>query len=392
MNIPVLLTTILVASSAIAQNDPKGLQSYPVPVAPPGENSAAYPLPRLDWIERVKLNNEQSHAIAGTIELIFDGDSITDGWHGKTTWTARYGKLNAFNFGIGGDRTQNVLWRLSQGQVDGMHPKVIALMIGTNNLFNNTEEQIADGVKKIVAEYQKRCPSAVILLQAVFPRYEKADNPYRAKIKTINQIISKLGDGEKVIYIDFGDKLLNPDGTMSRDIMPDFLHPNEKGYQIWADAIAPVINKFFPEAQTQQNPPVQPVAAVAATSTDAQLPANAGSNLALNKKHDSSAPNTGGWDLGLVDGSWVANSAHTYATDNTANFPKTVTIDLETPANINLVFLGVPAYGSTKTIAVSVSTTLFRSRSPKWGLTSLARAKWKSISTAFLRRRRVMCG
>lgn len=182
------------------------------------------------------------------VDLIFDGDSITDFWmnRGKVIWNQHYAKLNAYDFGISGDRTENLLWRLQNGQVETLHPKLIVLMIGTNNWAINTPEQIADGVKADVDEYLKDCPDAVILLQAIFPRGEKPNDPARAKIKAVNQIISQLGDGKKVIYIDFGDKFLLPDGTLSHDIMPDFLHPSEQGYQIWADAIQPVIDNFFP--------------------------------------------------------------------------------------------------------------------------------------------------
>jgi len=248
MKIRVLLATVLFAGSAFALDAGSVWpMPSPIPTAPTGVNPAAYPLPKVDWFQRIQGTNQKTREIASTIELIFDGDSITDGWQvkGKEVWAERYGKLNAFDFGISGDRTEHVLWRLAQGQVDGMHPKLIAIMIGTNNIFSNSAEQIAEGVKTVVAEYQNRCPEAVILLQAIFPRGERPTDPVRAKIKTVNEIISKLGDGKKVIYIDFGDKFLEPDGTLSNEIMPDFLHPNAKGYQIWADAIQPIINKFF---------------------------------------------------------------------------------------------------------------------------------------------------
>jgi len=223
----------------------------PLPSAPAGVNTAICPMPRLEWISRVATTNQKAKAIASSIELVFDGDSITDGWQasGREVWATHYGKLNAFDFGISADRTEHVLWRLSQGQMDGIHPKLVAIMIGTNNLGANTPEQVAEGVKAIVTEYRKRCPDAVILLQAIFPRGNLANNPARAKIKSVNEIISKLDDGKKVIYIDFGDKFLSADGTLSPDIMPDFLHPNAKGYEIWAEAIQPVIDKYFPQKQ-----------------------------------------------------------------------------------------------------------------------------------------------
>ncbi|MEI8340892.1 MAG: GDSL-type esterase/lipase family protein, partial [Verrucomicrobiota bacterium] len=108
-------------------------------------------------------------------------------------------------------------------------------------------EQIAEGVTAIVGGYRKRCPEAVILLQAIFPRGKAATDPARAKIKAINQLLAKLDDGKQVVFIDFGDKFLSADGTLSPDIMPDFLHPSAKGYEIWAEAIQPVIDKYFPK-------------------------------------------------------------------------------------------------------------------------------------------------
>ncbi|MCX6968350.1 MAG: GDSL-type esterase/lipase family protein [Verrucomicrobia bacterium] len=258
MKIRVLLLSILCFGSAFAQVAPS-VSATPSPLltVPAGVNSAAYPMQRVqgspekikDWLRRVEKNIQVGEKMASSIELIFEGDSITNYWPrtGKEVWEKHYAKLHPFDFGISGDRTEHVLWRLSQGQAKGMHPKLIAIMIGTNNV-TNTPEQIAEGVKAIVAEYQKRCPEAAILLQGVFPRGEKPGTPARAKIKQINQIISKLGDGRKVIYVDFGDKFLQPDGTISAEVMPDFLHPSAKGYQIWADAIQPIIDQFFPMA------------------------------------------------------------------------------------------------------------------------------------------------
>jgi lysophospholipase L1-like esterase len=244
------IALLLLAAPAFCQEAPAAWPMPSVlPSVPAGANSAAYPIPRVEWLERVKYTHDKTRPIASSIELVFDGDSITDGWQGsgREVWAEHYGKLNAFDFGISADRTEHVLWRLSQGQMDGIHPKLVALMIGTNNLGSNSTEQIAYGVKAIVTEYRKLCPEAVILVQAIFPRGPQAADPARAKIKAINEILSKLDDGKKVIYIDFSDKFLTPDGTLSPDIMPDFLHPNAKGYQIWAEAIQPVIDKYFPK-------------------------------------------------------------------------------------------------------------------------------------------------
>ena len=224
-----------------------GTLAWPAPALPPDANSAIPPIPQMGWFTHFQANLDASRK-QPKIDLIFDGDSITDFWmsRARDLWNQHYAPLNAFDFGISGDRTENVLWRLQNGQVDGLHPKLVLLMIGTNNLGSNTVEQIAAGVKADIDEYFKHCPDTTILLQAVFPRGAKPDDPNRAKIKALNQLISQFADGKKVLYIDFGDKFLQPDGTLSADIMPDALHPSAKGYQIWVDAIQAEIDQFFP--------------------------------------------------------------------------------------------------------------------------------------------------
>jgi len=200
------------------------------------------------WEKRALANTAKGQAGAASIQLVFDGDSITDFWQtrGKAIWKQHYEKFNVIDFAIAGDRTQNLLWRLAHGQAEGLHPKLIVLMIGTNNTNDvSTPQEIADGVKEIIGEYQKRCPDAVVLLQAVFPRGVAPTDPFRLKVKAINDITSKFADGTKVIYIDFGDKFLTPDGILTKDIMSDLLHPTPKGYEIWADAIQPTIDKYL---------------------------------------------------------------------------------------------------------------------------------------------------
>ena len=234
---------LLLPLVALAQEHSSSNWRFPTP--PPGADTATFPVPHDDWllhfahnIDRVK--NKR-------VDLIFDGDSITDFWEGKgkEVWERNYAKLNPADFGISGDRTEHLLWRLDHGQVDGLHPKMVALMIGTNNLSANTDAQIAGGITAIVHDYQKLLPDAVILLQAIFPRGESPTENNRIRIKSINAMISKLGDGKKVIYVDFGDKFLESDGTLSKEVMPDSLHPSAKGYEIWADAIRPQIERVF---------------------------------------------------------------------------------------------------------------------------------------------------
>jgi lysophospholipase L1-like esterase len=183
-------------------------------------------------------------ATDGNVGILFVGDSITDGWRGggKAVFAKTYGDMHPYNIGIGGDRTEHVIWRLQHGEIEGISPKVAVLMIGTNNLGDNTNEEIVKGVTKCVKILNDKLPTAKVLLLAIFPRDNKPDAERRKRIIEINEELAKLDDGGKhVKYLDIGKKFLEPDGTLSKDIMPDYLHPNAKGYQIWADATAPAI-------------------------------------------------------------------------------------------------------------------------------------------------------
>ena len=183
----------------------------------------------------------------GTAELVFLGDSITAGWGSKKSiWETAFGKYKPANFGIGGDRTQHVLWRITNGELDGIKPKAVVLMIGTNNSGTDSAEGIADGIKVIVETIRSKQPQAKILLLAVFPRGEKASpNPGRDKLNQVNAIIAKLHDGKNIHFLDIGSKFLQPDGSILIDDMPDFLHLSEAGYQIWADAIGPKLTELM---------------------------------------------------------------------------------------------------------------------------------------------------
>lgn len=172
----------------------------------------------------------------GMIDVVFLGDSITDGWRGKKAWKDSIAPLKALNLGIGGDRTQHVLWRIQHDELQGYKPKAFVIMIGTNNMGGDSAENIAAGVKAIVEEIQKQHPEGKILLLGIFPRSPKPTDTIRDKVKKTNEILAKL-DGKNVKYLDIGGKFLEPDGSLSKEIMPDFLHLSEKGYAIWAEAI-----------------------------------------------------------------------------------------------------------------------------------------------------------
>jgi lysophospholipase L1-like esterase len=225
------------------------LAKYPelIAVRAPRVNPAVVPflLPNF----RAKHAANVARAQQGDIDLLFMGDSITDFWRnagaegatnppraGRAVFEKYYGAMKTANFGISGDTTQGVLYRLRDGEGQGFQPKAIMLMIGTNNAATCTSEEIAEGVGAVVLELRKDFPSAKILLLGIFPRATPG-SPIRKAVLDVNPIIAKLHDGKNVFYLDIGERFLAPDGTIPPDIMADLLHPNEKGYVIWAEAV-----------------------------------------------------------------------------------------------------------------------------------------------------------
>ncbi len=180
----------------------------------------------------------------GDAPLLFIGDSITQGWNGngQSAWDKHFGLRGAVNFGIGGDQTQNLVWRLRHGATSNLSPRAIVLLIGTNNFGFNPDEapiHVAAGVAQVVDQLHASFPKADILLMAVFPRNREADHANRGKIAKLNTAIAPLGHRDYVTFMDINTKLLKPDGTLSKDVMYDYLHLTEQGYQIWAEAILP---------------------------------------------------------------------------------------------------------------------------------------------------------
>jgi lysophospholipase L1-like esterase len=209
------------------------------------ENTATTPAPK-DQARHDGFMELVGIAKKGNIDVVFLGDSITDGWrgNGREVWKEHFVPLAAANFGIGGDRTQHVLWRVQHGELDGYKPKAVVMMIGTNNLGSNSAEEIADGIKAIVEEIHKKQPDTKVLLLGIFPRGEKPTDPNRDKIKESNTIIAKL-EGKQVRYLDIGDKFLEKDGSLSKSIMYDYLHLTPAGYKIWAEAVEKPLNEML---------------------------------------------------------------------------------------------------------------------------------------------------
>lgn len=219
-------------------------------------HSAIEPAPRTDkgWVDRQASFNATVAADAGKAQLIFIGDSITQGWEGegKEVWAKHYAHRNAINLGIGGDRTQHVLWRLDNGNLAGLKPKAAVVMIGTNNSNgeDNSPEQIVDGVRAIVDKLRTKLPGTKVLLVAIFPRAENF-SAQRGKLAQINQVLRRIADDKTVFWADFGHKFLNDDGTMPRELMPDYLHLSKAGYQIWADSIENQLSQLLGESPVQ---------------------------------------------------------------------------------------------------------------------------------------------
>jgi lysophospholipase L1-like esterase len=201
-------------------------------------------------------HNEKLKQIAnGGTPVVFIGDSITHFWetHGKAVWEKFFaqGPRRAINLGTSADRTEHVLWRLTEGkELDGYEAKCILLMIGTNNSghFPFEKEPPVDtilGIREILNVIAEKQPKARVILTSIFPRGAKADNAYRRRNDVVNMEIAKFADGKKVIWCDFSDKFLTADGRLSPEIFPDLLHPGERGYEIWAGSVVPLIDKVL---------------------------------------------------------------------------------------------------------------------------------------------------
>ena len=227
------------------------VQKYPglLEVRPPVPNTAILPSLAPQFQAKHQANLEVARQ--GGAELLLMGDSITDFWRnadgpfaGKAVLDKHFGHWKVANFGIAGDTTQGVLYRLQNGEGRGFSPRAVMLMIGTNNTLRNTAAEIAEGIGAVVLELQRDFPQAKILLLGVFPR-GRPNDPVRATIAEINRTIAKLHDGERVHYLDIGTKFLAPDGSIPADVMSDLLHPGPKGYEIWAEAVKDPLTKLM---------------------------------------------------------------------------------------------------------------------------------------------------
>jgi lysophospholipase L1-like esterase/acetyl esterase/lipase len=231
-------------------------------------NTAIVPVPKLendsyDWWKR----HAEVLRIKDSInpEIVLIGNSITHFWggepklkfadgtprvpNGPKSWDSLFHQYRVLNLGFGWDRTQNVLWRLDHGELDGLHPRTVIINIGTNNTSQtenariNTAPEIAEGIRAVCMRVRSKLPGAKIVLMAIFPREQNPDHPRRILIKETNRLLEIFAKEQNITFVNIGPKMLNPDGTLPQRIAGDFCHPTEEGYQIWAEGIHSYISE-----------------------------------------------------------------------------------------------------------------------------------------------------
>lgn len=199
------------------------------------------------WLPRHEAKKQEARE--RDIKLVMLGDSITQGWEneGKAAWEKYFAPRGAINLGFGGDRTENVLWRLQHGALENINPRLVVLKIGTNNTGHRMDkaEYTARGIRTVLEEIRQRAPEAKILLLGIFPRDAQPDTPMRRLNNEINALISGYADNQWIFYHDLGGIFLDEQGVLSKEVMPDLLHLNEASYNTWAEALEPLIQQLY---------------------------------------------------------------------------------------------------------------------------------------------------
>jgi len=224
---------------------------------------ASTPAPRTDHNSMVAHEQLLEKKTKGTIDLYFEGDSIARRW-GATdypdflvNWNRNFHGWNAADFGWGADKVENILWRLEHGELDDVNPKVIVLLAGTNNVGAGGEiADISDGLQTVISTMRAKAPRATTVVTAIFPRNDKME--YMRVIDGVNERLSKMADGRTVRFLNVNDKLADAGGVLFEGMMNrDKLHPTEKGYQIWADGLRPILTELLgaPKAEDHAPPP-----------------------------------------------------------------------------------------------------------------------------------------
>lgn len=246
--LPILFTLLMFTLASCGQPDAQSPEhqdeSTPLALTPaPLEEEWAIEW----WIPRHEAKLEEDGRESA--RLLFLGDSITQGWEeaGVDVWEEYYAPLGAYNLGFSGDRTENVLWRLEHGEVEGINPELAVLMIGTNNTGHRQDppQETARGVERILEELGRRLPDTKVLMLAIFPRGATPADSLRQLNNEINERISSLADNERVHFLNINEVFLDDEGRLPEEIMPDLLHPNEQGYELWAKEMESTLNRFL---------------------------------------------------------------------------------------------------------------------------------------------------
>ena len=216
-----------------------------------GKPPAAVPVPQNEAWWTAQHEDTLARIRQGEIDLMLIGDSITQRWanEGYRIWDAYYGHRRAVNLGFRGDGTEHVLWRLNHGEIDAIEPKLVVLMIGTNNTGrgNDPPEETAAGIQAILTTLRTRLPTSKILLLGVFPRGASADDPLRRLNAAINDRIRHYANNQQIFFLDLSHRFLDDQGRLSGDLVPDHLHLSERGYQVWAEGMEDMVRKLLGE-------------------------------------------------------------------------------------------------------------------------------------------------
>jgi lysophospholipase L1-like esterase len=230
--------------------------------------AADQPVPRTDANSKLAHQQMLENLKKGRIDVYFSGDSITRRWRATdypqflANWNENFFGWNAADFGWGADNIQNILWRLQNGELDGVSPKVLVLLAGTNNVGNApaSDAKVSDiikGIKALADTMREKAPKATIIVMGILPRNDGAKpTAVMPSIDKINESIAKLADGKSIRYLNINDKLADKDGNLFEGMTVDRLHLSLKGYQVWADALKPLFTELLgPPAQEDHAPP-----------------------------------------------------------------------------------------------------------------------------------------
>jgi len=210
-------------------------------------NSVAIPTIKNPWLDRHSQLCEL--AKSDSFRILFLGDSITEAWstYGAATWDTFYAKRKAVNFGINGERVQNLIWRVLNGALDNISPSLVVILIGTNNIDRNPVTHIAEGIQVLLQHIVERLPHARILLLGVLPREKDPEALKRKLVGDLNAMLASATFPKKIHYLDIGSAFLDPDGHLPVEFFPDGLHPRAEAYAILADRIEPMIQALLDE-------------------------------------------------------------------------------------------------------------------------------------------------